>query len=399
MISSVADYVYVSIPSGILINGGILPLRDIASERGSATVGDIDYWHVLRGEDPAYLREFGCHLWYAAHPGQTTPSEGAYSTPFDRSMRLLPLWWVSSEFQSLAQTSGYTATDTESASSPYGYGDNCWLNGTVASIDTSRAIFTSPYLSTLGVNQAYRTLTSGTYFVRQKSLVPISAADMISPTTWDARYSALLRGDLVPLDSDDVRSLFLDCSNFRCCVNPSATGTRFLSWAFANAAGYGDTSVIWWASVGSGAHPAGGYANGTGQSALWSNTSVLYQQEGVHHDAMYASSPWQLWALVSVQRYQNSSAVEGAAALVRVNAGTALSWANETQITPAFPSLYSTVMSAADATGLTDYSSLSSGGYVFVSVAPVFVIATAPKFGLDTWPTSWHWPTTDYKQY
>lgn len=56
MISSPSDYLFVDVPSGIGVDGGIMPARDVAGN-GS--------WRVLRGEDPAFLVEAALERDYA----------------------------------------------------------------------------------------------------------------------------------------------------------------------------------------------------------------------------------------------------------------------------------------------------------------------------------------------
>ena len=56
MISSPSDCLFVDVPSGIRIDGGIMPARDVAGD-GS--------WRVLRGEDPAFLLEAALERDYA----------------------------------------------------------------------------------------------------------------------------------------------------------------------------------------------------------------------------------------------------------------------------------------------------------------------------------------------
>ena len=58
MIYSRSDYEYMSIDADILVNGGIMPVRDLAND-GS--------WKVLRGEDMAFLKE-AMHQRYLSDP-------------------------------------------------------------------------------------------------------------------------------------------------------------------------------------------------------------------------------------------------------------------------------------------------------------------------------------------
>lgn len=54
MIATREEYVFNAPPQGIIIDGGILPARDVASD-GS--------WRVLRGEDPCFLAEAASRMW------------------------------------------------------------------------------------------------------------------------------------------------------------------------------------------------------------------------------------------------------------------------------------------------------------------------------------------------
>lgn len=363
------DYRFISPPQDIRISGAIMPLRDLATMAGGKGI-DND-WRVLRGEDPAFLREFAATINAMRFDNRVLPSPVEMDAIVDKA----PLLSAAIALSSAAN-------------------GNVWVpkpsNGSFPTLTTPVWCTDAEY------SRLYN--SSPARFV--------AAAAGLSPlTTSDLSAVVEFYNNGGELESNNVRQLFKDASKFRRLV-----GAAPVSMAYSAVMTPSSPDIGWpEETITGGAYErrdltGGNYEWMTGTRAASAYVSKPAfddtQDARAFHEAVFEGSAW---ALYGVARVDSSTMTSSGGVISSASQYAAFSFLKDGNAMP-FGTDFMPDISVISAYGrllmsqATFGTASPGGGSVYMSL--VLMCDVVPRVDLFSSPyaiDSWQWPDVDYK--